>query len=134
MTAGISTSRTFIAPSAMLKSQTIWEIEDKISANLSEKEKEIMRSTEVSGLESSSFRFELVTVNAAEKSWTSIEVHSIALEPRDRLSGSVVHGPRGRCDGIPLRPMQTWERRRSCEQRPCILCAGAELRRVWEQE
>ena len=54
-----------------------------------------MRLTEVSGLESSSFRFDPVTEDLkermAEKSWTSIEVSSIALEPRDRLPGSVVH-------------------------------------------
>ena len=54
-----------------------------------------MRSTEASGLQSSSFRFEPVTEELkermAEKSWTTIEVNSIALELRDRLSGLVVH-------------------------------------------
>ena len=52
-------TRERILSSAMLKSQTIWEIEDKISANLSEKENEIMISTEASGVESSSFEFPL---------------------------------------------------------------------------
>ena len=40
---------------------------DKISANLSEKEKEIMRSTEVSGLGSASFRVEPVTEGLKNK-------------------------------------------------------------------
>lgn len=79
----------------MMKSQTIWEIEDKISALLTEKEKEIIKSTEASGIESTSFRFDPVTEDLkermAEKSWTTIEVKSIALELRDRPTGSVVH-------------------------------------------
>ena len=77
-----------ILSSATLKPQTIWEIEDKISANLSEKGKEIMTSTEVSGLEYSSFRFEPMSEDLkermAERSWTATEANPITLELCDR--------------------------------------------------
>ena len=88
-------SRERVLSSARMKSQTIWEVEDKISALLSEKGKEIMKSTAVSGIESTGFRFDPVTEDLkermAEKSWTTIEVRSIALSIRDRTVGSVVH-------------------------------------------
>ena len=63
----------------------------------------------------------------AEKSWTSIEVNSIALELRDRLPGSVVH-----VDDVVNHLCEQCKHGKEGDlvnnghRDRCILCAGAE--------